>query len=130
MQQQRSPVVEISLKTKLQICHEKLNGKKYQNAKGICTLLYSHLKPERGIATSCNGVLITLSINVLISGGCEYQYNNQNYFSWGKGEREKGKRKEKHFRFVKSNAHPNLTVLKGPMTMTQLIKHIKKIPSV
>lgn len=37
------------------------------------TLLYSHRKPERGIAISCNGHWITLSIKALILGGCKQQ---------------------------------------------------------
>lgn len=38
-----------------------------------CTLLYSQRKPERGMAISCKGLLITLSMKSLTFGGCKYQ---------------------------------------------------------
>ena len=49
----------------------KLHVTKYPQ---FTTLLYSHRKPERCIAISCNGHWITLSIKALIFGGCKATY--------------------------------------------------------
>lgn len=40
------------------------------------TFLYSHRKPERGMAISFKGQLMTRSINAFTLGGCNYHMAN------------------------------------------------------
>lgn len=49
---------------------EKLGEKEARKKRGELTLPYSHRNPERGIAISCNGLWITLSINAFTFLGC------------------------------------------------------------